>query len=128
MTAAAAQTLGIRRASPARRFVVFIAALAFALQSYITQTHIHDASQGLGGAVKIAATQSPAQGKAPLHDGRTDCPFCQAVIHAGAFVAAATPLLYLPFTLVETVALIFTARATSDAAAHDWQSRAPPRP
>jgi hypothetical protein len=127
MTAAAAESFETRRISPARRFVVFVAVLAFALQSYITQTHIHDASQGLGGIVKIATPQSPAQGKTPLHDGQSDCPFCQAVIHAGAFVASATPLLLLPSTLVETIALVFTARATSNAAAHDWQSRAPPR-
>jgi hypothetical protein len=104
-----------------------VAILAFALQSYMTQTHIHDASQGIGGIVKIVATQPLGQGKAPLHDGQTDCPFCQAVIHAGVFVASATPLLLLPFAWAETVALVFAPRAAFDAAAHDWQSRAPPR-
>jgi hypothetical protein len=126
MTAAAAESLEIRRLSPARRFVVFIAVLAFALQSYITQTHIHDEQQSFAGIVKITTSQSPAHGKTPL-DKPADCAFCQAVIHAGAFVASATPLLLLPFVWVETVALVFTARAACDAAAHDWQSRAPPR-
>lgn len=127
MTAAVAESPGTRRLSPARRFVVYIALFAFALQSYITQTHIHDGSQGFGGIAKIAATQPPAHGKAPFHDSKTDCPLCQAVIHAGIFVAPATPLLHLPFTLVETVAPVFTLAVASNATAHDWQSRAPPR-
>jgi hypothetical protein len=127
MAAAAAESLEIRRLSPARRFVMFVAVLAFALQSFITQTHIHGDAQGLGGIVKIATAPSAAQGNAPLHHGTADCPFCQAVIHAGVFVASATPLLHLPFVWVKTVALFFTARADSGATAHHWQSRAPPR-
>ena len=117
----------MRRSGPARCFVVFIAVFAFALQSYVTQTHIHDASQVFGGVAKIAATQSPAPGKAPSHDNKADCPLCQAVIHAGIFVSPATPLLHLPFTLIETVVPVLTLAAASNATAHDWQSRAPPR-
>jgi hypothetical protein len=127
MTAAVAESPEKRRLSPARRFVVYIALFTFALQSYVTQTHIHDASQGFGGIAKIAATQSPAPGKAPFHHNKADCPLCQAVVHAGFFVSPATPLLHLPFTLVETVAPVFTLAVASNATAHDWQSRAPPR-
>jgi hypothetical protein len=124
MTAAAAESPGIRRANPARRFVVFVAILAFAFQSYITQTHIHEL-QGFSGGV--STTHSPAPSKTPFHDSQTDCPFCQAVIHAGFFVASAAPALRLPVALVETVALVLIAPAASVAVAHDWQSRAPPR-
>ncbi len=125
MTSATAQSLGIRRVSLARRIVVFIAVFALAFQSYITQTHIHDA--GFGGKAQTSTTQSTAPSKTPLHDSQADCPFCQAMIHAGVFAAPATPLLHLPFTLVQTVALTFAPRGASSAAAHDWQSRAPPR-
>jgi hypothetical protein len=125
MTAAAAESLGIRRVSLARRMVVFLAVLALALQSYITQTHIHDA--GFGGAGKITTTQSSIPGKTPVHDSQADCPFCQAMIHAGVFAAPAAPLLNLPITLVQTVALVLAPRAVSSAVTHDWQSRAPPR-
>jgi Protein of unknown function (DUF2946) len=124
MTAAAAESPGIRRGNPARRFVVFIAILAFAFQSYITQTHIHELQGFRGGAT---ATHSSAPSKTPLRDSQTDCPFCQAVIHAGFFVASAAPTLRLPVALVETVALVSTAPETTDPVAHDWQSRAPPR-
>ena len=123
MTAAAAEYAGVRRSGLARRILVFVAVFAFALQSYIAQTHIHDAV--LGGAAKIADTQSP--GKAPVHDSQSDCPFCQAVVHSGAFVASAAPLLLLPFVWIKTIAPDFAARAAAHTGAHDWQSRAPPR-
>ncbi|MGD0142326.1 MAG: hypothetical protein ABSC92_04145, partial [Rhizomicrobium sp.] len=103
----------------------FVAVLAFALQSYIAQTHIHAESQALGGMVKIATT-SPS-GKAPVDHSQADCPFCQAVVHVGAIVVSAPPLLRSPFSWVETAALAFTAATFSIEAAHDWQSRAPPR-
>ncbi len=110
------------RFEPARRFVVFLAVFAFALQSFIAQTHIH--AESLAGIVKIATT-SPAS-KAPIDHSQADCPFCQAVIHVGSVVASSPPLLRLPFSWVESLALVFTAVATSSSAAHDWQSRAPP--
>jgi hypothetical protein len=127
VTGTTAELLEIQRASTARRFVVFIAAFAFVLQSYIAQTHIHDGSPAFGGAIKIATGQSPAPGNAPIDRSRTECPFCQAVIHVGVFVTSAPPLLALPFAMVETVALVVAPRPVSGATAHDWRSRAPPR-
>jgi len=111
----------MRRLGPARRFVVFVAALAFALQSYIAQTHIHDGVPG------FAPRLATGQGKLPADRGQADCPLCQAVIHVGVFVAPASLVLILPFAWVKTDLLVFTARAASAAAAHDWRSRAPPR-
>ena|ERR1700733_691709 len=113
----------MRRSGRARRFVVFIAVFAFALQSFIAQTHIH--AESLAGIVKIATTSSPD--KAPADHSQADCPFCQAVMHVGSAVASAPPLLRLPYSWVETAALVFTAVAMSGSTAHDWQSRAPPR-
>jgi hypothetical protein len=103
---------------------VFIAVFAFALQSFIAQTHIHAESLNLGGIVKVATTDP--SGKAPVDHSQADCPFCQAVMHVGSIVASVPPLLRLPYSWVETAALAFTAVATSGSAAHDWQSRAPP--
>jgi len=111
----------MRRSSPARRFVVFVAMFAFALQSFIAQTHIH--AESPAGIAKIATTSS----KAPADHSQADCPFCQAVVHVGSVVASAPPLLRLPYSWVQTAAVIFTAGAISGSTAHDWQSRAPPR-
>jgi len=126
MVAAAADSLRVRRSSPARRFTVFIAVLAFALQSYVTQTHVHGDAQGISEVIKITTSQVLGQHKAPANRA-ADCPLCQAVVHAGVFVASGALTLYLPFVWVKTVALVTITRASSHATAHDWQSRAPPR-
>ena len=126
MTVVAAGSSGIRRASPASGFVVFVTLLAFVLQSFIAQTHIHGSSLDFAGVAKIAVTQPPTHGKTPSDNGAVDCPFCQAVVHAGALLAPAPPLLLLPAgARYET--LFVTMRAIAVASAHSWQSRAPPQ-
>lgn len=127
MTAAGAKYRGVRRIGPAHRFIVFVAALALALQSYIAQTHLHDAFRNFGGTAKIADTRSPAQNPSPFDHRSADCPLCQAVIHGGVFITPATLLLNLPFLWVELFLPAFKAPDASVASAHDWQSRAPPR-
>jgi hypothetical protein len=127
MTVAAAGNFGIRRTRLASRLVVFIALFAFALQSYIAQTHIHGVSQDFPGVVKTATVPSPAQGKAPLDNSPVDCPFCQTATLAGAYVMSATLLVYLPLGWVKAIILVVTTGTASSIAAHDWQSRAPPQ-
>ena len=110
----------------ASRLVVFAIALAFALQSYLTQTHIHDASHRLAHLTAAAEAKALNDGKAPVDDSRSDCPFCQAVAHSGVFVSAATSLLYLPVLCVMAALPDVRVRASFFTPAHDWQSRAPP--
>jgi hypothetical protein len=111
----------------ASRFAVFVVAFAFAMQSYIAQTHIHAEQQSVGGIAKIVSTELASHSKTPLNGNRVDCPLCQAVTHAGAFVSPTALILHLPFIWSEGIALVDAARAATDASAHDWQSRAPPR-
>jgi hypothetical protein len=125
MTVAVARHSGIRRKGWASRLVVLAVALAFALQAYATQTHIHGLAQGAGVLAKVAA--GPVPGKAPADDSQADCPLCHAIAHSGVFVGAAPPLLQVPFAWVQTAALVFRARVISHRAVHNWQSRAPPR-
>jgi hypothetical protein len=127
VTGSEAKSPELWRVSTARRFVVFIAAFAFVLQSYIAQTHIHGMLAGFGGASGVTTQHAPGPEKAPFDHGSTDCPLCQAVIHAGAFVAPTAPVLHLPFMWTSAAAVAFTAFVVSAASAHDWQSRAPPR-
>jgi hypothetical protein len=116
----------IRRANSARSFLILIVALAFALQSHIAQTHIHSQAQDFGGIAKISVSPSSLPGKAPIDKNPVDCPFCQTVDHAGAFVSPAAPLLFLPFVWVRTVALAFPSWAASSLPVQGWRSRAPP--
>jgi hypothetical protein len=112
-----------RRTGLAPRFVVFATALAFLLQCLVTQIHIH--SEPADGAVKLSTALSAAQGKAPLDHSQRDCPFCQATVHAGAFLMPATMALLLTQASV-FIADFVAPRPTGAATAHSWQSRAPP--
>jgi hypothetical protein len=124
---AAAEYPGFGRTRFVSRAVMFVAALAFVLQSFVTQTHVHIGSQDAGGVVTIAdAAHVSAHGKTPHDRSPVDCPFCQAIAVAGVFVAASGPVLHMPFVWVVTQMQDFAARTISIRTVHSWQSRAPP--
>lgn len=104
------------------QFIACLILIAFTLQSYITQTHIHNAAPA---AVSKIFTHS--HGKAPLDDSPVDCPFCQAVAHDGPFHLPTVPLLILSIAFVELAPLALRLRDSSEAFAHSWRSRAPPK-
>lgn len=96
--------------------------VAFALQSYFLQTHIHNpASQT---AIHTLVSASGHKG-APA-DSSPECPFCQAVTQAGALLLPPTPILLLPGLLVELTAPPAPLQAISLTRARNWHSRAPP--
>ncbi len=124
MAAVTAVRLRRWRVNSAPRFAVLLTALAFLLQCLVTQMHIHGAP--LGDAVKVSAIQSQAPGKAPADDhSQRDCPFCQAIAHAGAFLTPTASPLVLS-TAATCAAVFLTVRSAAVSAAHSWQSRAPP--
>jgi hypothetical protein len=126
MTPAAAKHLSRKRRSTASRFMVLAIALTFAVQSFLTQTHIHGASQHSSLATAAVDVKAVKEGKAPADNSRSECPLCQAIAHSGVFVAPATSLPCLSLLWVMAVATGFSSLAATYAPAHDWQSRAPP--
>jgi hypothetical protein len=98
--------------------------VAFALQSYATQIHIHATPHGTGQASAIEKT--PANGKAPFENGTANCPFCQAIAHAGVFFGPAAPLLVLPAWAVNAALPTSPRLAVHGDLTRNWQSRAPP--
>jgi hypothetical protein len=119
-----AKSLQINRLGGARSFVVFLAAIGLLLQSYVTQTHIHFGPPDTG-AVSQTVSDAGTPAKGPL-DKAAGCPLCQAIVHAGAFVAPSAPVVTLSFSWVRTARLAFAALPTLGDIAHDWRSRAPP--
>lgn len=115
-------------------------ALAFALQSYVTQTHIHftpaeltNLSAAAQPGAKIAAIGvRPAPGKFapqdkyPANDDPANCPICQEILHAGQFVAPSAIVFALPTEAVAVVPLSLALFTPREAASHNWQGRAPP--
>ena len=103
------------------RFIACLILISFTLQSYITQTHIHNVAPAA-----IAKTVSHAPSNAPIDDNPMDCPFCQAVAHDGPFFLPTVPLLILSIEFVELAAPALRSHRGAPASAHIWQSRAPP--
>ena len=116
-----AATVLAKKRSSGWRLIAGLILIAFSLQSWVTQTHIHSATPAA--VVKIF---HHSQGKAPLDDNPMDCPFCQAVAHDGPFFLPTVPLLILSIAFVELAAPSMRFHRPSEAAAHIWQSRAPP--
>lgn len=107
-----------------RRALTLVLLVAFCLQSFVTQTHLH-ATHAAGSA--LVAFQSPHTGKAPLDEGVAACPFCQATIHAGAFFAPAAPAFVIPASWTGITRLTPVSVVRRRAPAHAWRSRAPPQ-
>jgi hypothetical protein len=128
MRIAAIEFAGVRRRSLGWRSVAWFLLLAFTLQSYVTQTHIHGAAQGVGGAAIVKLlSKAPAHGNSPSENSSTDCPYCQAIVHAGAFFMPVTPVPIPLAVWSERIAPSIMASNVDSASAHDWHSRAPPR-
>ena len=105
-----------------RALLVAFVLIAFGLNSYITQTHIHFHPEALHGQILGGEHQ-----KHPSDDDSKNCPFCQAMVSSGVFLTAVPPLLILPFKWVAAPALpILTARLIQTEF-RAWRSRAPPQ-
>jgi hypothetical protein len=124
-------------APPRRLLLTLFCLLAFSFQSYIAQTHIHvpgTTDPGITATVSPKATVSAAdvkkQGerkKIPNNDDTANCPLCQTVLHAGAFLTPALLVLLLPDTLAVVGLTPVVAPQHERAPAHAWHSRGPPQ-
>jgi hypothetical protein len=117
-----ARTSPIR--SAARLALTLVALFAFTVQSVVTQIHVHGTAVGDTASVASGKVQP---GKLPPGGDQSNCPICQAIVHAGAFTAPVTAILPLPafasFAVTASVRIAYVAQASS----HSWNSRAPPR-
>jgi len=102
--------------------------LAFTLQAFITQTHIHGpASAGDRTAIVKIVGQTSAVAVTTTSDDTVACPFCQAMVVAGSFFIP-TPLgmstqagLAVEHALPPNVVGLALAHAS-----FSWRSRATP--
>ena len=103
---------------------------AFALQSFVAQTHIHisgsrDSAFSASPSAGIVPSQDRAPNQTPLDD-LSKCPVCQVAIAVGTAVGVA------PFCLVQLPAEAIASSLNevllpiATAPAHVWNSRGPP--
>jgi hypothetical protein len=115
--------------------------VAFALQSYVTQTHIHFAGQVATGGISFPEEGSKApsgkvlgvardhagQSKYPPGEDPANCPICQEILYSGNYVSPTPvavlqpPLAVLPRASIDAAEIPFVS-----AASHNWQGRGPP--
>lgn len=110
-----------------RGISVLFLALAFFFQSYVAQTHIHGVFDPVASLLHIKAADSTSH-KVPPGDDDANCPFCQAVVHAGVFSTPLAPTLLPPVAiLLFTDVPLLLVTAVRRPAIYGWHQRAPPR-
>lgn len=129
-----------RRVNPAPGFarwtITLLVFLAFAFQSYVTQTHIHFPGERAvnifapveksGALAKLKLPSKHNPDKYPPGDDPANCPICQEVMHSGAFVMPDFVAMVLPSQPVSIVPLVIALPAIIETSSHAWQGRAPP--
>ena len=102
--------------SIARLAVTLFALLAFTLQSYAMQVHVHGTS--IAASQKLEETQKPSD--------TAHCPICQEILHFGHYVTPSMANLS-PLLLVVPFAARFAERIGGiSLPSRGWNSRAPP--
>jgi hypothetical protein len=128
----------VRRASSWRQVLPMLMLVAFALQSYVTQTHIHFAGHVMTGGFSFpddsskdvsgqAAGHTGDHDKYPASDDPTNCPICQEIMYAGHYVAPAAIHVILISLPASTIAIVVDIPHRLFALSHSWRGRAPPR-
>lgn len=117
-----------RRETALRLAISLFVMLAFGLQSYITQTHIHLAPDSTASYAKLLSQSGKEkQDKFPANGDPANCPICQEILHSGQFVTPAAAVLLLPTVAVSIIKIVADIPATAQRPSHAWRSRAPPQ-
>lgn len=118
-----------------RLAVASVALVAFALQSFIVQTHVHFTPTETARLAAYIASHPIAHAglddrhhdKYPANEDPANCPICQEILHSGQFVAPAAHVFLPPTIAVAIIAIVETELPFVVAFSHDWRGRAPPR-
>ena len=100
--------------------------LAFLLQSYATQTHIHFQDDAPAASASTLDTGTAHKKNAPVNDNPDTCPLCQ-LLYGGQYVAPDALVFFLPLISVRAIETELGALPHYDAVSHSWRGRAPPR-
>ena len=115
----------VRRKGIGGRAITFLLLLAFAFQSYLTQTHVHWTS---GTPTPTCVSKCVVHTPLPLSPfgEAADCPLCQVVVHSGAFFAPAILAVAAPYLWVESLSPAERDFLLRAAPVRNGLSRAPP--
>ena len=118
---------GAAQAGLSRTFVTALIFAAFLLQSFIAQTHIHS---GPGPVSNITQIANKAVHHAPVLPGNSDeaanCPLCQAIAHASAYVPPAALAMLVQYSRNASSPVTAARDMRADYHGHRKQQRGPP--
>lgn len=101
--------------------------LAFAVQGFVVQTHIHVQDAYQAGVTQKADGNSPRHDNYPANEDPASCPLCKELLYSGQYVAPMWAVLYLPTMAVSLIETATRPAADFATPSHSWSSRAPPR-
>jgi hypothetical protein len=115
----------VQKAPASKRLITLFALLAFFVQSFALQIHIHSTPLPLASVATAAHTPAPA----PLQnqDPVNQCRLCQELVHAGAVITPSATVVTASLNIVAAIFAATPSFAAAPARAFNWQSRAPPR-
>lgn len=110
----------------ASRALILLTLVAFTLQGFLVQTHIHQITNGVAPALDVF-DGVPAKGdKAPAKNSDQNCPLCQQFASAGSFLTPSAAVALAPTLSVSVIQLAVIPAAQRIAITHIWRGRAPP--
>jgi len=111
-----------------RLLLVAVVLLAFVIQSFAVQTHIHPLpGASVDSALKAAVSGiHHEKGNSPTDDSPDNCPLCQ-MFYGGQYVAPTALVFFLPMAAVSTIEIVLGVLPHYDAVSHSWRGRGPPR-
>lgn len=117
------------------RAAVALTLVAFSLQSFMTQTHIHFApaleralaasNSALPGAHDAIASKKNHD-RYPANQDPANCPICQEMLYAGHYVTPAAIAALAPAWAISIIATVELVPLFVSARSHSWRGRAPP--
>ena len=123
---------GCEFAAAWRQLVLALTLVAFAVQGYITQTHIHlspafesTGTRTIAGSIEPGPFASSPPGSSSTDDVQS-CPFCQEIVYAGQYLLPSAIGVVPPMLAIVILPIAERWLAEPPAASHSWQGRAPP--
>lgn len=98
--------------------------LAFTLQAFLVQTHLHNLPASFLPTSGVTAS-APDTSKAPIDADK--CFLCQEYLHGGTYLTPAAAAVLPPSAVVSLLPLELAPLFAAKPQSHNWMGRAPPR-
>lgn len=106
-----------------RRLLTVLVLVAFSVQSFLIQTHVHSV---MTGPLQNAATSvGPQNHKLPFD--LDTCVLCQEYLHGGTYLTPSAVAVLPPSAQISLLPFVIAPAAMAKTVSHIWMGRAPPR-